>query len=204
MSATTRGRTCLWQTLGVRIVALALITLVACEEPAPPCPVGALDLPARADAIRARLASRPEGAALIASVRDHVGRICFSDGPSVVDEETHAVVLDRALGEGEAAARLGHLLVHVRDGSPYRDGPDCDVVVARALDAEARAHALELELRRALSVTPDVLRYELEDAFWAAPQSERVALVRVYLASHPDGAPGIDALASGYRDRCER
>ncbi|AKF08403.1 hemophore-related protein [Sandaracinus amylolyticus] len=184
----------------MRLTVLVLVTLVACEAPAS-CPEGAIERPARADAIRARLATVLEGASLL---RVHSGPICFADGPSVIDERTHAVVLDRALGEGEAAARLGHLLVHVRDGSPYREGPHCDVVVARALDAEARAHALELDLRRALSVAPDVLRYELEPAYWAAPPDERVALVRAYLEAHPDGAPGIDALASAYRQRCER
>ncbi|WP_236604107.1 hypothetical protein [Sandaracinus amylolyticus] len=184
----------------MRLAVLVSIVLVACEEPSS-CPQGALDLPARAEAITTRLASVPEGAALL---RDHDPRICFADSPSVIDEQTHAVLLDRALAAGEAAARLGHLLVHVRDGSPYRDGPDCDVVVARALDAEARAHALELDLRRALSVTPDVLRYEFEPAYWAVPEHERIALVRAYLESHPDGAPGIDALASGYRARCAR
>lgn len=192
------------------ILVLALLG-AGCEDPvgrsyhAPPCPEGALDLPARADAIVARLASVPEGAALIEATRPRLGRICFGRGPSVLEERERHVVLDTALGPGEAAARLGHLLMHVRDGSPYAPGADCDAVVARALDAEARAHALELELRRALSAERGALSFgELEAAFWDAPASERVAGVRAYLEAHPDGAPGIDALASGYRARCER
>lgn len=193
------------------ILVLALLG-AGCGDPvgrsyhAPPCPEGALDLPARADAVVARLASVPEGAALIDATRERLGRVCFGRGPSVLEERERHVVLDGALGPGEGAARLGHLLVHVRDGSPYVPGPDCDVVVARALDAEARAHALELELRRALSVpAASALSFgELEPAFWAAPEAERVALVRAYLEAHPDGAPGIDGLASGYRARCER
>lgn len=193
------------------ILVLALLG-AGCEDPvgrsyhAPPCPEGALDLPARADAVVARLASVPEGAALIEETRSRLGRICFGRGPSVLEERERHVVLDAALGEREAAARLGHLLSHVHTGSPYQPGPDCDAVVARALDAEARAHALELELRRALSVQqPSSLSFgELEPAFWAAPEDRRVAVVREYLEAHPEGAPGIDGLAAGYRARCDR
>jgi hypothetical protein len=194
--------------------AVAFLALGACSGAsagathAPPCPVGALDLTARSEAIVARLSSVPEGAAVVEATRGRVGRICFAaEGPSVVDSE-RTILLDRALGDGEAAARVGHLLLHVRDGSPYPDGPtpgdaDCDALVARALDAEAIAHAFELDLRRALHVEPEVLVYELEGAYWAAPEAERVALVRQFLVDHPRGGGGVDALAAGYRERCE-
>ncbi|MDQ3037104.1 MAG: hypothetical protein M3Y87_32215 [Myxococcota bacterium] len=186
----------------------AMLVLGACSggpgsTHAPPCPEGALDQPARADAIVARLASVPEGAAIVESARARVARICFGSGASVIDDE-RTVLLDRALSEGEAASRLGHLMMHARDGSPYQPGSDCEVVVARALDAEARAHAVELALRRALSVRGEALVYELEPVFWETPERDRVALVRAWLESHPDGGGGFDALGAGYRERCER
>lgn len=192
--------------LGSSIVALALVVACGGEDTrahAPPCPEGALDQPARAEAIVARLGSVPAGAALVESSRARLGRICFGRGASVIDDD-RTVLLDRALREGEAAARLGHLMMHARDGSPYQAGPDCDGVVARALDTEARAHVVELELRRALSVRGEALVYEIEATFWATPERERVALVRAWLESHPEGGGGFDALGAGYRERCER
>lgn len=169
----------------------------------PPCPEGALDQPARADATIALLASVPEGAAIVGSARAQIGRVCFgAEHVSAITEE-RTIVLERALAPGEAAARLGHLMLHARDGLPYRAGPDCDEVVARALDAEAEAHALELRLRRALSVEPRVLTYDFEQAFWSAPERTRTQVIRDWLEAHPEGGGGVDALAAGYRQRCE-
>ena len=132
--------------------------------------------------------------------------MCFApEGPNAIDADL-TLVLDRALSDGEAAARVGHLLVHVRDGLPYQaDAPgDCDARVARALDREAEAHAVELDLRRALGVGGARLIFPFEAAFHAAPSAERVALLRRWPEEHPDGAPGLDGLATGYRMRCER
>lgn len=191
----------------------ALLIAIACDEPtgrsshAPPCPEGALDQPARTDAIVALLGSVPEGAALLEATRARMGRVCFApEGPNAIDADL-TLVLDRALSDGEAAARVGHLLVHVRDGLPYVDAPpgtDCDARVAHALDREAEAHAVELELRSALGVGGSRLVFPFEAAFQSAPSHERVALVRRWLEEHPDGAPGLDGLATGYRMRCER
>jgi hypothetical protein len=74
--------------------------------------------------------------------------------------------------------------------------------VSRALDREARAYALELSVSRTLEASPG--RYEFEADFYAAPPADREGVVRRYLETHPNGGPGLDALASGYRQRCER
>ncbi len=79
---------------------------------------------------------------------------------------------------------------------------DCDAQVDEALALEARALALELRLRRALGVTSRRLPYAFEDGFWSAPAAGRERLVLDYLRAHPDGAPGLDGLASGYARRC--
>ena len=114
--------------------------------------------------------------------------------------------MDARLGDGEAAARLGHLLLHLIDGEPLdlAGTGTCSEKVARALDAEATALATELRLRRALGVDAPVVRFEMESAFWAAPEAERTTLVRGYFDTHPDGAPGVRPLARLYTSRCER
>ena len=80
----------------------------------------------------------------------------------------------------------------------------CEVITERALAAEAKALSLELGLRRAFGVPASSARvqYTFEGDFWAAPEEAREGLVLAYLQAHPDGAPGIDALASGYARRC--
>lgn len=187
---------------GLIVIALGCGTGGSISSHPPPCPEGALDLPARSEAVLGRLGSIPEGAALIEASRDRAGRMCFApEGPNAITDD-RTIVLDRALGEAEAAARVAHLLVHVRDGSPYperaRPGADCDATVARALDREARAHAVELEVRRALGVRGGRPVLDFEEAYWAAAQRDREGLVRRALEADGEG------LALGYRQRCER
>lgn len=115
-------------------------------------------------------------------------------------------LFDERLGDEEAAARLGHLLQHVVEGlsAEKRDGESCDEVTRRALAREASALSRELRLRRALGVDTANVRYAFEEAFWAARPDDREPLVLAYLEAHPNGAPGIDALAAGYAQRCRR
>ncbi|MDI3282701.1 hypothetical protein QHF83_05245 [Polyangium sp. 15x6] len=162
---------------------------------------------ARAEAILAKLGEAPAGA----RARDHAlakGGVSFCFGRIGVSSVTTsgAVLIDEALGTEEAAARVGHLLTHVAEGlrvEPSSDEDDCEVITARALAKEASALSLELGLRRAFGVGASArIRYEFEENFWAAPEEAREGLVLDYLRAHPDGAPGIDALASGYARRC--
>jgi hypothetical protein len=189
-------------------ILLALVlTLEACGSESRAtggCPGGAIEIPARTASILARLSSVPAGASLVQAAGGRVRVFCFAErGPNAIDD-TAAIVLDPALAEADAAARVGHLLLHLRDGSPYPApadaDADCDSIVDRALDREAAAHAVELELRRALAAAPGVLRFDFEEAFWAAPGPERLALVRRALAT---GAAGPGRLAIEYRARCE-
>lgn len=192
--------------------ALVIATLLAaCGTPSAPspCRTGLHADEARATAIEARLASVPEGRALLDAARARLAAICFAEpGSASVVTTDHVAVLARDLEEGEAAARLGHLLVHLRDGLPLEAVPEgasdarCDEGVSRALALEATAYVTEVELQRALGAAPRVLRFELGDMLAALPAGEREPAVQRYLAEHPDGAPGIEGLASAYRQRC--
>jgi len=191
-------------------VLLAALVVCACRESeprAPACPDGFVADAARATRIFHALERDPEGAKLIDEARSR-GAITSCFGSMEVSAVTteRVVLFDEQLGDEEAAARLGHLIEHVVEGlsAEKRDGETCEEVVRRALAHEAAALSRELRLRRALGVGAAKIRYELEEAFWAAQPDDREALVLAYLEAHPNGAPGIDALAAGYAQRCRR
>lgn len=190
--------------------ALALVAALGCGgERAPTVMETSCPGPTSSDAERAArviaFARRSaEGRALL--VRAAGARLCFGEvAPSVVTSDG-AVLLDRRLGDAEAAARLGHLLHHVAEGAPLdegaTDGRPCEERVADALVAEGRALALELRLRRELGVRQPRVRYEFEAPFHRAPEDRRQALIVAYLEAHPEGAPGVDGLANAYLARC--
>jgi hypothetical protein len=195
---------------GAAAVVLGLSLVGACRRADPPrgCPARFVEDAPRARAIVEGLRSTGEGAALLARVAA-LPPICF--GPAAVSViTTEGVVLfDAGLTGAEAAARLGHLVAHAVEGVPMArpSAGDCEAQVAVALAQEARALSLELRLRRALGVSAAApagrhIPYAFEEAFWAAPTEVREGLVLAYLRAHPDGAPGLDALASGYARRC--
>ena len=172
------------------------------------CPLDAAPDPARDTRIRAALATVPEGRALIDGSLARVRAVCFGHGPLSVVTHEHIVVLDEHLGDAEAAARLGHLLVHERDGHPMDAAVtaerDCAALVHEALVRESRAYATESRLRRALEVSHPVMPFEIEaDTAPLAPADADLRWL-AYLEAHPDGAPGIDALGAGYLAQCER
>lgn len=189
--------------------AIALLLAAGCARPTAdraPCPAGHTESGARAARVVERLASVPEGRELARVLDAHV--ICFApEGLGVITGERQLLLSD-ALDDGENAARLGHLLVHARDGLPLDSdragaGRDCEALVARALDSEALAHVVEVRLQTALEVTPTHFVFEFASQVRAAPdEAHAVALVRRYLAAHPTGAPGIDGLAAAYHQRC--
>ena len=173
-----------------------------------PCPRGTTDRPAVSDAIVGLLVSTREGSELLAATERSRGRLCFGPQELSVVSDSSSLVLSDALSVPEAAARVGHLLVHVRDGLPYRDGDgaqagSCEEIADRALAREAPAYALELRLRRELRVEGPVMAFDFERDYWAAPEAERDALILGWLRAHPLGGPGVDALGDGYRARCE-
>lgn len=170
-------------------------------DPGNPCPSGySMDL-MRAAIIAERLRRTTEGEKLLPR-GSALPETCF--GPAAVSMITTegTLLLDRRLDDFEAAARVGHLLTHRADGLGVAEfGLDCDAEVTRALRLEARALALELRLRRVLGGSR-VIAYEFETPFWEAQPDAREALIFDYLRTHRDGAPGVDALASGYLRRC--
>lgn len=79
-------------------------------------------------------------------VRDVARSVRVADGP---------IHLAAERSDAELAARLGHLLLHVREGLPQlTPGAGCDADLERALAAEVHAHALERRLRAALGAPP--------------------------------------------------
>lgn len=147
---------------------------------------------------------------LLASVRSELApsvedTLCFGEGPGAV---THAgvVVLPVAAGDAEAAARLAHLVAHRRRPPWPEDASldqDCDVLVARALAEEARAHVQELEVRAALGVETPAHVFDNEAAIMALPAAARVEAMQAHLRAHPEGGGGYEPLGGDYRRRCE-
>jgi len=183
--------------------------------PANPCPPGShLDDDRRA-AILALLRSIPEGAALLdRSTGSNAPpantpaplpiTLCFAKHASSGLTPGHLALLDDDLSPPEAAARVGHLLLHHTEGLPFTDTPgDCHARVERAVIAEARAFDLELRLRHALAVTHPRLAPELETVYWRATPETRLSTIAQYLRDHPDGAPGMEAIVGGYLRRCQ-
>ena len=175
----------------------------------PPCPSGTWPDEARERAIEARLASVAEGRTLLDAQQDRVARVCFASASSAsVVTHDRVVILAQGLEEAEAAARLGHLLVHLRDGLPI-DAVSaslapaaCDAAVDRALALEARAYVAEVALQDELGAHPRMLAFEFGDALRAASGDAREGIVLAYLREHPTGGQGIDGLAEAYRARC--
>lgn len=160
--------------------------------------------PGREARVVERLGAAGEGRAVLARWGRPL-RMCFGEVPSSVVTEQGTLLMDARLDDARAAARAAHLAAHLADGLPALVGGEggCDARVREALRAEARALALELRLVRALGAPPpEGGPWEVEAVHWAAPPEGREAAIEAYLRSHPDGAPGVDALAAGYARRC--
>jgi hypothetical protein len=144
-----------------------------------------------------RLAS-PDAVAL-GQARDF-GSWCF--GPQSELREDGPLILDETLADDEAAARAGHLLLHLLIPPWPASQAACDERVQAALEAEAHAISLELELRQALAVESPKVDYAFTAQHQQAAPDQRIALVARYLRQYPDGAPGVPGLASAYAQRC--
>lgn len=171
----------------------------------PSCGSGQQADAGRAARVRALLANVQAGRKLWA--RSPRGlNICFIDEGIPSLSTDGVITLDRRASEAENAARLGHLLLHAAEGPPLPNripaSRSCAEVVRQALGAEARAHALELTLRRQLGV-PARRGHAFEGAFWAAPAPRRVELLRAHFQAHPHGGPGLPGYVTAYTLRCE-
>ncbi len=157
----------------------------------------------RAGRLWDRLDDAPDGAALITRASS-LPLVCFGQVDLSVVTTEGIVLFDKTLDDDEGAARLGHLLAHIVDGMPManpRDA-DCEAQVNDALHLEAKTLSLELRLRRDLHVRAKRQVYEFEDRYWATEEPIREQFLWDYLRDHPDGGPGLDALANGYAKRC--
>jgi hypothetical protein len=126
--------------------------------------------------------------------------LCFGAGPSIVVDGENAYLPSDWAPE-EQAARGAHLGLH-RKRPPWNAAPGlgCDARVERALELEAEAHALELDVREALLVrTP---RYPFESQYFATPVPARRAWLRAHFRAHPERDGVVTRLVLEYRARC--
>jgi len=169
------------------------------------CPARSSRDDVRENQIRALLATAPEGRQLLADL-DGPLRICFGEALESGIRPDGTVTLDPRAGDGECAARLGHLIHHAVVGSPLAglDDPsrDCERVVAEAVEAEAHAHALEIVLRQRFGVEDPVLVYPFEAEVRRVPETERAAVISAYFLAEPRRG-GASGLVRAYRRRCQ-
>lgn len=193
------------------VVACALALGGCPVPPPPPCPSGAVADAAHEERIEHRLAQTMRGRVILDTQRVHVRAFCFvPPGSTSAITDDHDVLLASDLEDGEAAARLAHLLTHLEAGLPSRavtptdDPAACDAMVEHAIQLEAAAYVAEIDFQDALVAEPRVLRFEFADEVRAASMLQRERIVHDYLVAHPSGAPGIDGLVDAYRARCHR
>jgi hypothetical protein len=167
----------------------------------PPCPDGFWQDPPRAVEILGALATSEEGEALLANAGPL--RLCFGAiSPSQVITDG-VLLLDTTRGAPETAARVGHLLVHLKERAlfdhPPADKQRCGAWVEAVLGAEGRAYAVELRLAQALGVE---VSYPFAAAFWKSEPASREAKIASYLKEHSEGGAGLAPLATDYAHAC--
>ncbi len=181
------------------------LAIVSCRSsnPVQQCPAAFTQNDSRANRLWERLGAAAAGATLTArGVSKPL--LCFGRTELSTITTEGVIYFDDKLDESEGTARPGHLFLHSVDGLPMSNPrpTDCDTQVDEALRAESAALSLELQLRRELAVTNKRIAYQFEAPYWAAVPEKRERLVLDYLRAHPNGAPGIDALAASYAKRC--
>lgn len=191
--------------LHAAVLALALGSAgeVACGA-ALSFPADCVPDPARAGRVVEALAGIADAEVLLSD--DTRAHICFSPGPGTL-RVGGIFALPDDTSDDEAAARLVHLLHHVRHGRGLvtlaaPDRTDCDARVREALEDEAAAHVLEMQVRASLGVEQPVRPFANAAEVLAARREERVGIVLAFLTAHPDGGGGYEALGRDYRERC--
>lgn len=128
------------------------------------------------------------------------GAWCFGQQSEL--QENGPLLLDESLADNEAAARAGHLLLHILL-PPWSDSQaPCEERVEHALEAEAHALSLELELRQVLGVTTPKITYAFAAEHQQSLPDQRIPLIEKALRQFPGGAPGVPGLATAYAQRC--
>ncbi len=189
----------------IAAVLLLLAGALVLSRPYPQaCPRGTQADPAR----QARLIERLGGAlprlatpdAQAVSQATDLGLWCFGQESQL--REDGPLILDQSLGDDEAAARAAHLLMHLLIPPWPPSQAPCEERVNAAVNAEAHALSLELELRGALGVTTPKVAYAFATEHQQTPPAQRTALLARILRAFPDGAPGVPGLAGAYTQRC--
>lgn len=125
----------------------ASATAISTPPAHPSCTPGTYGDPSREARIRTLLARDAAAAQL---VKTEQIAVCFGGGFQRGVLSGDVAFLDANSGDGELAARLGHLLIHHRD----KLGDGCAAGLAAARDSESRAARLELHLLTRLGLPP--------------------------------------------------
>lgn len=168
------------------------------------CPQGTRAAPERQarlhQLLRSALPRLASPDALALGQAHDVGGCCFGQQSELYEDGP--LILDETLADEEAAARAGHLLLHILL-PPWPDSQaPCAQRVAHAVEAEAHALSLELELREVLGVPNPKVNYAFAAEHQQAAPDQRIPLIERALRQFPDGAPGIPGLANAYAQRC--
>lgn len=197
------------KTMRLALLITAVLMLLAgglwFAQPRPlACPQGTHADPARQTRLVQRLAAAlPRLASSEASGLNPIpdlGAWCFGEESELRDKGP--LLLDQALSDDEAAARAGHLLLHVLVPPWPTSRATCEARVAAAMNTEAHALSLELELRQVLGVTAPKVNYAFAAEHQQATPEQRISLIERALLQYPDGAPGVPGLAGAYAQRC--
>jgi hypothetical protein len=220
-----------WILGGTGAALLVIVSYVISRSHQPPSPISAPAAGHEAGPEKAALNSipdiscpdgyeaRPDKAALIlSSLRRTSGgpllggydrplQLCFGSPrpPSVTLEGV--VLLDRATSAAENSARVAHLLVHLTEGAPFdetRIGEGkCSQLVGAAVRAEARALAMEVDVRESLEVTTPARAFGFEPDIYQVPRENRIENITEFLLDHPAGADNIIGYVNLYTRQCE-
>lgn len=127
--------------------------------------------------------------------------MCFGGATRGTVREDGVMVLADGLADGEAAARLVHLRMHVGDGLHRFPGVGvaCERQIEVAIAAEARAIVAEIEACDELRCA--TAPYTFAPAVLGTAAESRVSQVSGILRAGPV-EDGIRAMIGGYRARC--
>ncbi len=207
------GRKMLYAGSCAAVALIALWLMRAVPHRAPPLSeatragacAGRREDPARTERLRALLASLPRGRSLLGRARGPL-RVCYAGAGSESFTAGDDLVLVEGVTDAENAARLGHLLLHRVEGTPEPETAAqttaCAALVREAIMAEARAHALELELRHDLQVTHPRRVFPFARAYWDAPAADRLEVLRRHFWAHPEGGAGVPGFVQQVARRC--